>query len=265
MNGSAARRFSPCPLPAPCPAGHHREFVARSAAGDWRRAGSGNSSARMAAGRSRTALSRRPRVLPRSARGRGRDRGGAATPLSRPRRKPGPSSARGGELTHRSPQGTTLNLLSFCRLREAPVDGRKKRQAKPRPAREREGFGRERRRHRHPSGRRCCRLAEKARKSSERFVEEGRRRFPEAEEYYRQGREALSSQVQEGPLLAVLVAGALGYLLAYLIHGGGTPYRRSDAPPFVRRPPINEAQRHGVQQDPRERAEALRRGSLRRL
>ena len=106
----------------------------------------------------------------------------------------------------------------------------------------------------------AAQLAEKARKSGERFVEEGRRRFPEAEEYYRQGREALSSQVQEGPLLAVLVAGALGYLLAYLIHGGGTPYRgRSDAPPFGRRPPINEAQRHGVQQDPRERAEALRR------
>ena len=78
----------------------------------------------------------------------------------------------------------------------------------------------------------AAQLAEKARKSGERYVEEGRRRFPEAEEYYRQGREALSSQVQEGPLVAVLVAGALGYLLAYLIHGGGTPYRgRSDAPP----------------------------------
>ena len=30
---------------------------------------------------------------------------------------------------------------------------------------------------------------------------------------------------------------------------------RSDAPPFGRRPPVNEAQRHGMQQDPRERVE----------
>ena len=106
----------------------------------------------------------------------------------------------------------------------------------------------------------AAQLAENTRKAGERYVEEGRRRFPEAEEYYRQGREAVSSQVQEAPLVAVLVAGALGYLLAYLIHGGGTPHRgRSDAPPFGRRPPINEAQRHGVQQDPRERAEVLRR------
>ena len=104
----------------------------------------------------------------------------------------------------------------------------------------------------------AAQLAEKARKSGERYVEEGRRRFPEAEEYYRQGRDALSSQVKEEPLVAILVAGALGYLLAYLIHGGGAPHRRSDAPPFGRRPPINEAQRHGVQQDPRERADALR-------
>ena len=104
----------------------------------------------------------------------------------------------------------------------------------------------------------AAQLAEKARKSGERYFEEGRRRLPEAEEYYRQGRDALSSQVKEEPLVAILVAGALGYLLAYLIHGGGTPRRRSDAPPFGRRPPINEAQRHGVQQDPRERADALR-------
>jgi hypothetical protein len=58
----------------------------------------------------------------------------------------------------------------------------------------------------------------------------------------------------------MLIAGAVGYFLGYLIHGGATAprQRRSDAPPFGRRPPINEAQRHGLQQDPRERVEATR-------
>ena len=45
----------------------------------------------------------------------------------------------------------------------------------------------------------AAQLAEKARKSGERYVEEGRRRFPEAEEYDPAGPEVLSSQVQAGP------------------------------------------------------------------
>ena len=100
-------------------------------------------------------------------------------------------------------------------------------------------------------------LAEDARKAGERYIEEGRRRLPEAEQYYRQGQEAVSAQVRESPLAAMLIAGVVGYFLAYLIHGaGGAPRSgRSDAPPFGRRPPVNEAQRHGMQQDPRERVE----------
>jgi len=86
---------------------------------------------------------------------------------------------------------------------------------------------------------------------------EGRRRLPEAEQYYRQGQEAVSAQVRESPLAAMLIAGVVGYFVAYLIHGGGGAPRsgRSDAPPFGRRPPGTEAQRHGMQQDPRERVE----------
>ena len=40
-------------------------------------------------------------------------------------------------------------------------------------------------------------LAEDARKTGERYIEEGRRRLPEAEQYYRQGQEAVSAQVRE--------------------------------------------------------------------
>ena len=77
-------------------------------------------------------------------------------------------------------------------------------------------------------------LAEDVRKAGERYIEEGRRRLPETEQYYRQGQEAVSAQVRESPLAAMLIAGVVGYFVAYLIHGGGGAPRsgRSDAPPF---------------------------------
>lgn len=40
----------------------------------------------------------------------------------------------------------------------------------------------------------------------------------EAERYYRSGRQAAVKQVEESPLLAMLVAGAVGYMLAVLVH-----------------------------------------------
>lgn len=52
-----------------------------------------------------------------------------------------------------------------------------------------------------------------------RYVEEGRRRYPEAERYYREGTDAVSKQVGESPLAAILIAGAVGYILALLVHG----------------------------------------------
>ena len=90
-------------------------------------------------------------------------------------------------------------------------------------------------------------LAQDAYRTGERYIEEGRRRYPEAKKYYQRGRQTIVGQVQEAPLAAMLVAGAVGYVLALLIHGrSATPASRSDAPPFSRRPPLNEAQRHGM-------------------
>ncbi|MCJ2137312.1 CsbD family protein [Methylobacterium sp. J-026] len=50
-------------------------------------------------------------------------------------------------------------------------------------------------------------------------IKKGRERFPEAEHAYRQGGEALSQYAKESPLIVVAMAGALGYLLALVIHG----------------------------------------------
>lgn len=36
--------------------------------------------------------------------------------------------------------------------------------------------------------------------------------------YYRRGQKAVTRQVEENPLLALLAAGAIGYLAALLIH-----------------------------------------------
>lgn len=50
-----------------------------------------------------------------------------------------------------------------------------------------------------------------------RYVEEGRQRYPEAERAYRDGAAAVRGQVQEAPLLALVTAGAVGFLLALLV------------------------------------------------
>lgn len=62
-------------------------------------------------------------------------------------------------------------------------------------------------------------MAGRAYDTGRRYVDQGRERFPEAEEYYRKGTKAVSRQVEESPVAALLVAGALGYLAALLIHG----------------------------------------------
>lgn len=50
-------------------------------------------------------------------------------------------------------------------------------------------------------------------------LKQGRERFPEAERVYRQGNEALGSYAKDAPLLLAAMAGAIGYLLAMVIHG----------------------------------------------
>lgn len=53
-----------------------------------------------------------------------------------------------------------------------------------------------------------------------RYVEDGLERYPaEAERYYRESRRAVSRQVEQSPLAALLLAGAVGYALALLVHG----------------------------------------------
>jgi hypothetical protein len=97
-------------------------------------------------------------------------------------------------------------------------------------------------------------VAREAYRMGQHYIEEGRRRFPEAERYVRQGGRVVVERAQESPIAALLIAGAVGYVLALLIHGrsdGRAGARRGDLPPYGRRPPLNEAQRHAMQGDPR--------------
>ena len=62
-------------------------------------------------------------------------------------------------------------------------------------------------------------LARQAYHQGEQYVQEGRRRYPQAERYYRDGTRIVEHQVQESPWLALLLAGAVGYVLALVVHG----------------------------------------------
>ena len=53
----------------------------------------------------------------------------------------------------------------------------------------------------------------------ERYARQARERYPEAERYIREGQQAVTHRVTESPLLVLFVAGAIGYALAWLIHG----------------------------------------------
>ena len=50
-------------------------------------------------------------------------------------------------------------------------------------------------------------------------IQRGRENFPEAERAYRQGGDAVAQYAKESPLVAIAMAGAIGYLLAMVIHG----------------------------------------------
>ena len=47
-------------------------------------------------------------------------------------------------------------------------------------------------------------------------------RYPEAERYYREGTQALRQQAVENPLLTLLVGVGIGYVLAWMLHSGGS-------------------------------------------
>src|SRR4051812_46335518 len=77
-------------------------------------------------------------------------------------------------------------------------------------------------------------LARDTYEAGARYVREGLDRYPEAGRYIREGSRAVSRPVEQNPLMAIFAAGALGYLLAYLIHGGGFQSIRDSVPDYAR-------------------------------
>jgi len=77
-------------------------------------------------------------------------------------------------------------------------------------------------------------LAQDTYERGARSVREGLGRYPEAGRYLSEGGRALSRPIEQNPLLAILAAGALGYLLAYLIHGGGFQAIQDAVPDYAR-------------------------------
>ena len=61
-----------------------------------------------------------------------------------------------------------------------------------------------------------------------RYLREGWDRLPADMDRY------VSRPVQENPLIGIAIAGAVGYLIAYLIHGGGSQWSGSGVPDYAR-------------------------------
>ena len=59
--------------------------------------------------------------------------------------------------------------------------------------------------------------------------------YDDASRYVRTGTRAVAHQVEEQPLAAMLLSGAAGYLLAYLIHGEHRSVRGEPIPDYARR------------------------------
>lgn len=55
---------------------------------------------------------------------------------------------------------------------------------------------------------------------ADRAINKGRDAFPEAERAYRQGSDTVTQFAKESPMVLAMMAGALGYLLAMVVHGG---------------------------------------------
>jgi ElaB/YqjD/DUF883 family membrane-anchored ribosome-binding protein len=51
-----------------------------------------------------------------------------------------------------------------------------------------------------------------------RYVRQARERYPEAEQYIREGQRAVTHRMTENPLLGLFMAGVAGYALGWLIH-----------------------------------------------
>jgi hypothetical protein len=77
-------------------------------------------------------------------------------------------------------------------------------------------------------------LAQDTYERGARYVRDGLDRYPEAGRYISEGAQAVSRPVEQYPLAALVLAGAVGYLLAYLIHGGGSRWGQDDVPDYAR-------------------------------
>jgi hypothetical protein len=51
-----------------------------------------------------------------------------------------------------------------------------------------------------------------------RYVQQAGERYPQAERYVREGRQAVTHRMTENPLLGLFMAGVAGYAMAWLIH-----------------------------------------------
>src|SRR5512132_4439500 len=58
-----------------------------------------------------------------------------------------------------------------------------------------------------------------------RYAEAARRRYPEAERYYREGLGTVRHQASENPFLTLLIGFGLGYALAWVFHTGQSDTR----------------------------------------
>jgi ElaB/YqjD/DUF883 family membrane-anchored ribosome-binding protein len=52
-----------------------------------------------------------------------------------------------------------------------------------------------------------------------RYIRQAGERYPQAEQYVRDGQRVLTDRIGENPLLWLVVAGGVGYVLAWMIHG----------------------------------------------
>ncbi|TNC07666.1 CsbD family protein [Methylobacterium terricola] len=62
-------------------------------------------------------------------------------------------------------------------------------------------------------------VAEQAGDLARDALKQGRERYPDAERAYRQSADTVSQYAKEAPLMVAIMAGAIGYLLALVIHG----------------------------------------------
>ena len=69
----------------------------------------------------------------------------------------------------------------------------------------------------HASAEQAANTARDLYRRSRTYLDRGRRYVPEAERYYRQGAEAIGRPVQEHPVAALLVIGALGCTLGWML------------------------------------------------